>query len=708
MELNKNCINLLKYLKEKKDYVEIQELADIYKISNRAMRYRLDKIEKFLVKNGFDYLSREYKKGVRLVKTAKLEKFLNEFIGEYTPYKYAYSAEERFSYIVLRLLQSNIPIKISNFEDKLCVSKNTILRELDDIQTWLEKRNLKLIRKQRIGVKIDGSEIEKRNALNEILSKTVSTEDLVEYVSKKVIKSKINNLQFDTLFSDIDIDFIDNLIKRAEKQLHREFSDQSYGGLLTHLAIMIKRVKLNKEIYLPKFNSDSIKNTKEYEVAGIMMKRIEEHYNIIIPECERNYISIHLLGAKVLKTHIEGSDDFKSSDLYSIVDNITREIETIYKIDFQEERNNIINDLILHLRPSLYRIKYGSKLINPLFEEIKLKYSELFQNVKVACKYLERYLGVDIGEHEISYIVIHYAAALRKYAHKNNKKTKVLIVCGTGIGTSKMLASYIYENFEVEVVGTMASRNILENKDLKYDYIISTIEVSDLKEEDYIKISPLMTETDYNKLSKYLTAKPKKQYTNNNNDVVNRLMNIVYKYCDVKNEEQLKYEIMFQLNKDDQYLVSNKKIYDLKDFINKNNIQVNVDCVNWEEAIGRGCLPLINLGYIKEEYCTGIIENIKDLGPYMVIAPGICLAHTNLPSGVNKTCMSIINLKHSVKFYNKLNDPVKLILTFATIDKDVHLNALSQFMKIINNRKDRNVLMNTSSKDEILEILNRY
>lgn len=707
MELNKNCMNVLKYLNEKKDYVQIQELADIYKISNRAIRYRIDKIEKFLVKNGFDYLVREYKKGVKLVRSAKLDEFLNKFIGEYTPYKYVYSAEERFSYIILRLLQSNIPIKISNFEDKLCVSKNTILRELDDIQIWLQKRNLKLIRKQRIGVKINGSEIDKRSALNDILSKTVSTEDLVEYVSKKIIRSKINNLQFDMLFSDIDIDFIDNLIKKAETDLHREFSDQSYGGLLTHLAIMIKRVKLNKEIYLPKFNGESIKNTKEYEVAGIMMKKIEERYSIIIPECEKSYISIHLLGAKILKNDTENSDNYKNSDLYNVVDKITREIEIMYRIDFHEERKNIINDLILHLRPSLYRIKYGSKLINPLFEEIKLKYSELFQNVKIACKYLEEYLGVDISEHEISYIVIHYAVALRKYAQKNNKKTKVLIVCGTGIGTSKMLSSYICENFEVEVVGTMASRNILKNKNLKYDYIVSTIDVADLKEEEYIKVSPLMNENDYKKLNKYFMAKPKKHYANNN-DVVNRLMNIIHKYCDVKNEDQLKYEIMFQLNKNDQNLISNKNIYNLKDFIKKDNIKLKVDCVDWKQAIKKGCLPLINLGYIKTDYCIGIIENIKNLGPYMVITPGICLAHTNLPSSVNKTCMSIINLKHSVNFYNKLNDPVKLIFTFATTNKDVHLNALSQFMEIINNRNDRNTLMNTSSKDDILDILNRY
>ena len=55
MELNKDCIRILQYLIEKNDYVEIDEIAAEYKVTNRAIRYKIDKIEKFLVNNGFDY-----------------------------------------------------------------------------------------------------------------------------------------------------------------------------------------------------------------------------------------------------------------------------------------------------------------------------------------------------------------------------------------------------------------------------------------------------------------------------------------------------------------------------------------------------------------------------------------------------------------------------------------------------------------------------
>ena len=94
MELNKDCIRILQYLIEKNDYVEIEEIAKEYKVTNRAIRYKIDKIEDFLVKNGFDYLDKKYKKGVKISNDPKLKKFVHKFAGEYTPYKYVYSKEE--------------------------------------------------------------------------------------------------------------------------------------------------------------------------------------------------------------------------------------------------------------------------------------------------------------------------------------------------------------------------------------------------------------------------------------------------------------------------------------------------------------------------------------------------------------------------------------------------------------------------------------
>ncbi|MEG1002726.1 MAG: BglG family transcription antiterminator [Clostridium sp.] len=708
MELNKDCIRILQYLIEKDDYVEIDEIAKEYKVTNRAIRYKIDKIENFLVKNGFEYLDKKYKKGVKAPNDKKLKEFVKKFAGEYTPYKYVYSKEERFVYMLLKLLQANKPVKIKYFEEKLCVSRNTLLKELDYIDNWFKEHNLELVRKPKVGLLVKGDEIDKRNASGSILSKTISSEDLLNYVSRKTIQSKINNLQFDTLFSDIDIDFIDGLIKRAEFELKREFSDEAYGGLITHLAIMIKRVQLNKSIYLPNINEDFVLETKEYEVAKEIIRKIENHYSIRIPKEEINYIVIHLLGAKVLKDSINYDERYEESELYNVINSMTDYIETYYNISFDEERKGLTEGLILHLRPSIYRIKYGSRLINPLFDEIKTKHEELFKKVQIASKYLEEFIGSELGEHEISYIVLHYAAALRQYNERKSNKAKIIIVCGTGIGTSKMIGASICERFHVEIIGTYASRNIDRHLIENCDYVISTIDIQALSSEEYIKVSPLMSENDYLKLEKHLIGKVTNDNEDNEIEIVNRIMDTIKKHCTVCDEEQLKYEILYEIKRKEEKKPKNNRKLSLTDFIKKDMIELKLNLKDYEDVILNGVKPLVNNKYVTEKYGEEIIKNLKELGPYMVIAPGICLAHADLRGDINRTSMSFINLKYPVKFNSEFNDPVKIVLTFASKDKESHLNALLEFMDLINNPADLKKLKNTSSKDEVLNIFAKY
>ena len=71
MELNEKCIEMLQYVRDKNDFVTTKELADIYNLTERAIRYNLDKIEKFLVKNNFDYFERQHSKGLKLISNEK-------------------------------------------------------------------------------------------------------------------------------------------------------------------------------------------------------------------------------------------------------------------------------------------------------------------------------------------------------------------------------------------------------------------------------------------------------------------------------------------------------------------------------------------------------------------------------------------------------------------------------------------------------------
>lgn len=706
MELNKRCIDMLQYIIHENDYVKIQELSDKYNVSDRTIRYDIERIEQFMLKNGFGYIQRQHMKGVRIEKNKSLQTYIDKFISSKTPYKYNYSKDERKKYILTKLLEESNAVRIEHFMKILSISKNTVLKEMDFLEEWLRTRNLKLIRKPRIGISIEGEEIIKRKTISEITQESISSDEILNYMNSKILNSKLNNLQFELLFSDIDIDFLDVLVRIAESKLRKEFSDMAYGNLITHLALMIKRLQLNKRIYLPILAIKEIENSREFEVATELVKRINEKFSIDVPFEEINYIALHLLGAKVLKS---GSYEiqYEKDGLYKVTEKMLVEIGEIYNVDFGEYKRTIIENLVLHLRPTIYRIKFNLKLTNPLYDEIKSKYYELYMNTKHTIRYLEEYIDSEIDEQEISYITLHFGVALEKVKENIIKKSRVILVCGTGIGTANMVAIQLSTKFDIEIVDTVSIRTIKRIDKEKYDFIISTVYLKNMDSEDYIKISPLLLKEDYDKIKKYINIKYDYNRKYEDLSLVNRLINIVEKYCDIKDVHQLQNEFMYELKRSDDYSFLQNKEKSLKDMITRDFIKLNVHCLNWRQAIGEGTRLLENKGFVDPKFEKNILKRFKEIGPYMVVTPGIVLSHARPEEGANKLGMSLITLNRPVTFGSKLNDPVKIIFTLSAVDNEKHLKALSQLMELLINTEDIKAIAQATNKEEVLRIISK-
>jgi transcriptional antiterminator/mannitol/fructose-specific phosphotransferase system IIA component (Ntr-type) len=700
MQFDERSLAILQYLREKGDFVNIRTLSEIFGVTDRTVRYDIDKIEKILVKNGFEYLERQYGKGIRLKGNRELDGFIDKFVNTSTPYRYNYSKEERQKIIILQLLQSNEPIQIADFEKMLYVSRNTVLNELDIVEKWLKERGLVLIRKPRVGLYIKGSEIKKRNTIMDIASKNITTEEMLNYMNNKIAVNKVNNFQFQTLFAEIDLDFLNGLINYAENSLDRKFSDEAYTNLITHISIMIKRIQLDKKIYIPNTNYEYIQNTEEYRISKEMVERIEKKFGIAVPKEEVEYIALHLLGAKSLE-----SRDVEKDDLYNVVETMTSEIEDMYNVVFTN-KEKVIEDLVVHLRPTIYRIKFGLKLYNPLYDNIVKNYKKLFDDTKLVLRHLEGYIGKEIGEHEISYVTLHFGAALKNSANREKAKPKVIVVCSTGIGTSKMIATQISERYDIEIVDTLSLRS-LKNYSGDYDYIISTIDIPDLEPSEYVKVSSLMLKKDFDELEKHFNliyAEPSK----NDDTLVIKLMNIIDKYIRIEDRERLEYELLYEIKEHRKSILYERRTYMLKDLLKRDVIELNVECKDWKEAVRRGGQSLLAKGSIGESYIEAIFKSLEENGPYMVVGPGIVLAHARPEDGVNNLCMSLITLKEGINFGNETNDPVKLIITFGAVDNESHLKALSQLMELFMNSNDINKIISSTTKDDVLDIIHKY
>lgn len=146
----------------------------------------------------------------------------------------------------------------------------------------------------------------------------------------------------------------------------------------------------------------------------------------------------------------------------------------------------------------------------------------------------------------------------------------------------------------------------------------------------------------------------------------------------------------------------------LTDLLTADVIRLHVGCDNWREAVKSGTDLLVDKNCVEPRYQQAIVGNHETLGPYMVIAPGIMLAHARPEDGVKKLAMSLVTLKEPVAFGNKTNDPVKLLITLAAPNRNSHLTALSQLMELLMNAEDIRSIMDATKKEAVLAIISRY
>lgn len=60
------------------------------------------------------------------------------------------------------------------------------------------------------------------------------------------------------------------------------------------------------------------------------------------------------------------------------------------------------------------------------------------------------------------------------------------------------------------------------------------------------------------------------------------------------------------------------------------NIKVQVPARNWRESVTASGMLLVKSGYITADYIESVLRAIEELGPYVVIMPGLALAHARL------------------------------------------------------------------------------
>ncbi|QYG87431.1 BglG family transcription antiterminator [Bacillus atrophaeus] len=488
---------LMKHLLSQSRYVTVNEMAEAMQVSTRTIHRELKSIKPIMQRYNLT-LDKQPGKGLKMVGSMEdKQKLLTDLSHE----QHEYSADERKLLILCSLLESQEPIKLYTLAKDLQVTNATVSYDLDELEEWISPFGLTLIRKRGYGIQLMGPEDAKRKIVGNLIVNRLDIQMFLEAVELNIKGKTDTSEKMFGVVSKGELLKMERVLFRLKEKTAYALSDSSYIALVVHLTFAMERIQLGETISMEAEELHTLKNTKEYSSALEIAGELEKAFGVTIPEAEVGYITIHLRSA-----NRKYETEYKAQEIELEIALQTKRliafISEKIRMDLTENRS-LYEGLIAHLEPAMNRIKEGMGIYNPMKEQIKRDYFLLYMAIEEGME--KSFPDMTFSDDEIAYLVLHFGSALE--IKKEEAKIKALIVCSSGIGSSKMLASRLKKELPEIQSFDMSSLIELKDRDIgAYDMIVSTVPIP-YENIDYIVVSPLLNEEDANQVKQYIKRK---------------------------------------------------------------------------------------------------------------------------------------------------------------------------------------------------------
>ena len=469
-------------LKNIGEALSIKEIAKATKIKERTLYREIKNLEDSLQRLGIE-LVKEKSRYILKGNVSSLDSSLFETNFE----DYAYSTETRLT-LILCFLILNEDTSIKDISEKLMLSYNTVASTITTIEKILFDYKLTLIRKKGQGIEIEGKEVDRRVLLISLLCNEISDEEFFTRLNNRDILSSNPFIKF------LNFDLIKKVFyENKYLDVFNLYTDSSIKKILISLNVVFLRISYTTEI---KENFTA----QEYNSIISLLNASKEIVDFDITEDIIQFL------IKILKTCrlIEQLSYFNDKYSYTLVYKINLLIKYVSEkmnVDFTQD-TNLSSGLIAHVESAIKRHQMNLTEENDELLEFVLKnYNELYLIIK--SELLVVFDEINFNSTELSYIVIHFASSFEQIYRKNF--IRALVICASGIGSSKILGSQIRKNIpEIKNLEYTIPSKVTKSLVNNYDVVISTIELE--QDIDYLLIPTILKEKDISLIQERILA----------------------------------------------------------------------------------------------------------------------------------------------------------------------------------------------------------
>lgn len=627
MKLSQREIDLLNFSLAGEG-VSLQELKQQFQLSDNQIRYTIDKINRFLDEKKLARLFFEKERLVILQKK-QVKQAIDFFISHTTPQQFKFTTEQIEYFILLKLLLSEERLPVSYFVETLSASRTSIVTVLERITSDLEEAGIQLSYLPRKGYLVEEYSFKRFSHFIGILKKMINIREIYSFYYQDNVYSKAGELVFFDLF-DLDCLFaaLQETIQYS-KQIVPEIDDTNF------LFLMILNYKYRE---LHASCQTAQQGTKCQAIAQF------------IQEIKQNDPSQH-----------ENSNLAKRLIRY-----INRELRASFEIkDLEVESQALLH----HIQRFIFRQEHGIPFRDIHSEELIKDYKNIYYVIFAALRSFQEGLFQQVESSEAALITLYYINEIEKNLPKAFKAPRILIVCGEGRAISRVLKGKISQLIDSKQIDTISVFEFEEPLMEHYDLLISTVPLPEIVSDKVLYGENVFSPEFFQQIKMKLSL--------NGYSLVPQRLDKLSQIMNAISEEVTDRIDMTRLEaKIIKILANNLLLQDSVEeigFVFEPTMLVyHHQQYPWQKAIAISGGNLLDKQIIEARYIEKIIDNITRFGSYMVIAPGVLLAHAGEGDGVLKNGFSMHVFHEPISFPGENVFPVSVIITIAVKDRHAY------------------------------------
>lgn len=134
-------------------------------------------------------------------------------------------------------------------------------------------------------------------------------------------------------------------------------------------------------------------------------------------------------------------------------------------------------------------------------------------------------------------------------------------------------------------------------------------------------------------------------------------------------------------------------------------VNLRVEARDWKHAVTLAGDALVASGAVTGAYTSRMVGVVEEFGAYIVIAPGLALAHARPGSDVLTEGMSVVTLAEPVAFGHPHNDPVSVVLGLAVRTPEGHVARVADLANAFNDASTIRALAEATTTEQVRNIL---